>query len=40
VFLILIISQIVNLKMVEDVLGLIKCYLCGGKTLVPVVNTP
>ncbi len=37
-FLILIISQTVNLKMVEDVLGLIKCYQCGGETLVPMVK--
>jgi hypothetical protein len=39
-FLILITSQIVNLKMVGDVLGLRKCYQCGGETLVPVVKHP
>jgi hypothetical protein len=37
-FLILIISQIKNLKIVEDVLGLRKCYQCGGETLDPVVK--
>jgi hypothetical protein len=36
--LILITSQIVNLKMVGVVLGLKKCYQCGGETLVPVVK--
>jgi len=37
-FLILVTSQIVNLKMIGDVLGLRKCYQCGGETLVPVVK--
>ena len=37
-FLILIASQIVNFKMIGDVLVLIKCYQCGGKTLGPVVK--
>ena len=37
-FLILIISQIVNLKTIWDVLGLKKCYQCGGETLDPVVK--
>jgi hypothetical protein len=26
------------LKIIEDVLGLRKCYQCGGETLVPVVK--
>jgi hypothetical protein len=38
IFLILIASQIVNLKMIGDVLVLIKCYQCGGETLGPVVK--
>jgi len=33
-------SQIVNWKIVEGVLGLKKCYQCGGETLVPVVKHP
>jgi hypothetical protein len=37
-FLILITPQIVNLKMIRDVLKLRKCYQCGGETLVPVVK--
>jgi hypothetical protein len=37
-FLIFVISQIVNWKIIEDVLGLRKCYQCGGETLVPVVK--
>ena len=36
--LIVITSQIINLKMISDVLGLRKCYQCGGETLVPVVK--
>ena len=36
----LITSHIVNLKTVRDVLGLGKCYQCGGETLVPVVKYP
>jgi hypothetical protein len=39
-FLILITSQIVNLKTIEDVLELRKCYQCGGETLDPVVKHP
>ena len=31
-------SQIVNLKMIRDVLELRVCYQCGGETLVPVVK--
>jgi hypothetical protein len=37
-FLILITPQIVNLKMIRDVLKLRKCYQCGGETLIPVVK--
>jgi hypothetical protein len=37
-FWILITSQIVNLKMAGGVLGLRKCYQCGGETLAPVVK--
>jgi hypothetical protein len=37
-FLILITSQIVNLKMIGDVLVLKKCYQCGGETLGTVVK--
>ena len=37
-FYILVASQIVNLKMIEDVLVFIKCYQCGGETLGPVVK--
>ena len=39
-FLILITSQleIVNLKVIGDVLVLIKCHQCGGETLGPVVK--
>jgi hypothetical protein len=37
-FLILITSQIVNLKVIGEVLVLIKCYQCGGETLGPVVK--
>jgi len=37
-FLLFIISQIVNLKMIRDVLVFIKCYQCGGETLGPVVK--
>ena len=37
-FLILITTQIVNLKMARDVLALRKGYQCGGETLVPVVK--
>ena len=37
-FLILITSQIVNLKTIENVLELRKCYQCGGETLDPVVK--
>jgi hypothetical protein len=37
-FLLLINSQIVNLKMIEEVLGLRECYQCGGETLVPAVK--
>ncbi len=33
-------SQIVNLKVIEGVLVLRKCYQCGGETLVPVVKHP
>ena len=36
--LILLTSQIVNLKVISDVLELRKCYQCGGETLVPVVK--
>jgi hypothetical protein len=32
--------QIVNFEVVEGVLGLKKCYQCGGETLVPVVKHP
>ena len=38
VFLLFIIPQIVNLKMIRDVLVFIKCYQCGGETLGPVVK--
>ena len=34
----LMISQIVNLKMICDDLGLRKCYQCGGETLNPMVS--
>jgi translation initiation factor 2 beta subunit (eIF-2beta)/eIF-5 len=37
-FLLLIISQIVDLKMIRERLWFIKCYQCGGETLVPVVK--
>ena len=37
-FLIPITSQIVNLKTIGNVLGLRKCYQCGGETLDPVVK--
>ena len=37
-FLILIKSQIINLKIVGGVLGLRGHYQCGGETLVPVVK--
>ena len=37
-FLLLITSQIINLKMIGEVLGLRECYQCGGETLVPVVK--
>jgi hypothetical protein len=32
-------SQIINFKVVEGVLGLKKCYQCGGETLaIPMVK--
>jgi hypothetical protein len=31
-------SQIVNLRMINEVLRLRRCYQCGGETLVPVVK--
>jgi hypothetical protein len=31
-------SQIVNLKTIEEVFVLRKCYQCGGETLGPVVK--
>ena len=37
-FLILITSQIVNLKMIRATFVFIKCYQWGGETLVPVVK--
>ena len=37
-FQILITSQIVNLKRIRGRFGFIKCYQCGGETLVPVVK--
>jgi len=37
-FLILITSQIVNLKMIRATFVFIKCYQCGGETLAPVVK--
>jgi hypothetical protein len=37
-FLLLMTSQIVNLKMINDVLVLRECYQCGGETLGPVVK--
>ena len=39
-FQILITSQIVNLKRIKGRFGFIKCYQCGGETLVPVVKHP
>ena len=37
-FVILITSQIVNLKTIGDVLAFRKCYQCGNETLGPVVK--
>ena len=37
-FVILITSQIVNLKTIGDVLVFRQCYQCGGETLGPVVK--